>query len=168
MSAGLSLESSDLAGYASALRRYFRKRVPAAEVDDLVQEVFLSIQARRAESRIENLSGYLFTVAARVLLHYRMEAGKAGARLESIAEDHLMLATDPSPERLLASREELRRLVLALESLPPRTRDVFVLHRFEEMTYSAIAKRLHISVSAVEKQIMNALGLLKGQLEREP
>ena len=43
----------------------------------------------------------------------------------------------------------------------------FVLHRFEEMTYPAIAQCLHISVSAVEKQIMNALRLLRDELEKD-
>lgn len=167
MSTRAPLESDDLQSHASALRRYFRKRVPAGEVDDLVQEVFLSMQARRAQARIENMCGYLFTVAAHVLFHYRSEARKTGARLERIDEDTIVGATDPSPERLLSSREDLRRLVAALQMLPPRTRDVFVLHRFEEMTYSAIAKSLHISVSAVEKQIMNALRLLKAQLEMD-
>jgi len=154
--------------HASALRRYFRKRVPADAVDDLVQEVFVSVQARRAESPIENMCGYLFAVASHVLVRYRLETRRTRSRLESIDEDTLVATSDVSPERLVASRDDLKHLVAALQSLPPRTRDVFVLHRFEEMTYSAIAKCLHISVSAVEKQIMTALRLLKAHLELEP
>jgi RNA polymerase sigma factor (sigma-70 family) len=162
----LPFDSGELETHAAALRRYFRKRVPASDVDDLVQEVFLNLQSRQTQDPIDNVGGYLFAVAGHVLVRYRVQARKSDEQLQSIGED-LYASPDPSPERILASREELRRLVAALECLPLRTRDVFVLHRFEEMTYPAIARHLRISVSAVEKQIMNALRLLKAELEKE-
>jgi RNA polymerase sigma factor (sigma-70 family) len=162
------LGAVELQMYAAALRRYFRKRVPHAEVDDLVQEVFLNLQARRAEIPIQNLGGYLFAVAGHVLLHYRTQQRKTDSQFQGIDDDATLYASmDPSPERVVSSREELQRFVAALEYLPPRTRDVFVLHRFEEMTYPAIASCLHISVSAVEKQIMNALRMLRDELEKD-
>ena len=48
-------------------------------------------------------------------------------------------------------------LLAAMEDLPARTREAFVLHRFEEMQYAAIAGHMGISVSAVEKHIMRAI-----------
>ena len=42
-------------------------------------------------------------------------------------------------------------------ALPERTRDVFMLHRFEQMSYPEIARAFGISVSAVEKHIIKAL-----------
>ena len=45
-------------------------------------------------------------------------------------------------------------------ALPERTRDVFLLHRFEEMTYSDISQHFGISLSAVEKHMIKALRLL--------
>ncbi len=50
---------------------------------------------------------------------------------------------------------------LRYEDLPPRTRDAFLLNRFEGQTYSQIAKRLGVSVSMVEKHIAEALRQLK-------
>jgi RNA polymerase sigma-70 factor (ECF subfamily) len=61
-------------------------------------------------------------------------------------------------------REALQVVVSAIEGLPTRTRDVFVLHRFEEMTCSGIAEQLGMSISAVEKHIMKALRALHGRL----
>ena len=163
MAHALRLDSY-LQTHAAALRRYFRNRVPAAEVDDLVQEVFLNLLSRKAQTPIENMGGYLFAVAARVLLHYRLQTQRAV--VEKLREDNHYPPSDPSPERVLASRQELQRLAAALECMPQRTRDVFILHRFEESTYPDIARHLNISVSAVEKQMMNALRLLKGELEK--
>jgi RNA polymerase sigma-70 factor (ECF subfamily) len=44
-----------------------------------------------------------------------------------------------------------------LERLPDRVRAAFLLHRFEELSYSEIAKRLGVSVSSIEKYISQAL-----------
>jgi RNA polymerase sigma-70 factor (ECF subfamily) len=44
-----------------------------------------------------------------------------------------------------------------LERLPDRIRAAFLLHRFEELSYSEIAKRLGVSVSSIEKYISQAL-----------
>jgi RNA polymerase sigma factor (sigma-70 family) len=159
-------DATDLSTYAPALQRYFRKRAAAAEVDDLVQEVFLNMQARRSSAPIDNIEGYLFSVASHVLARHRLGAKKASLFSRSAGEDDPVPVEALSPERVVLSKESLNRVVAALDALPPRTRDVFLLHRFEELTYGAIGRRLGISVSAVEKHVMNALKLLKQQLEQ--
>lgn len=138
--------------YAPALRSYFRKRCNPADVDDLVQEVMLRMHSRRADSEIENIGGYIFTVAAHVLIARRQR--HATTEYSSDFADGVDMIT---PERIVLGRREVDRIVQAIQSLPPRTRDIFVAHRFEEMTYAAIARQFGISVSAVEKHIMNAL-----------
>jgi RNA polymerase sigma-70 factor (ECF subfamily) len=65
-----------------------------------------------------------------------------------------------SPERILIGAEALDRIMAVLQALPPRTSEAFILHRFEEMTYDAIARRMGISRSGVEKLIMRALDRL--------
>jgi RNA polymerase sigma-70 factor (ECF subfamily) len=64
-------------------------------------------------------------------------------------------------------REALERVVEAIAGLPPRTREVFVLHRFEEITGARIAEQLGISESAVEKHIMKALKALHRRLSAD-
>ena len=76
------------------------------------------------------------------------------------------LPEESSPERILLGRERLTKATEIMHGMPPRTREVFLLHRFEEMTYPAIAHALGISVSAVEKHIMIALKLLVADLGR--
>jgi RNA polymerase sigma-70 factor (ECF subfamily) len=148
--------------YEALLKRYFRKRVSAAEADDLVQDVFLAMQARRGEAPIENVQGYLFTIAARLL-------SKRRSRLTALALDDIgAVADDFSPERLLISHQEFVLTIAAIRNLPPRARDAFVLHRFEDMTYAAIARKLGISVSAVGKLIARALAQITRELEAGP
>ena len=53
----------------------------------------------------------------------------------------------------------------AIDSLPPRQREVFLLHRMEEMNYLQIARRAGISIKAVEKHMRQAMKHLAGSLD---
>ena len=66
----------------------------------------------------------------------------------------------PSAEEALASRRELDQVMAAVERLPPRTREVFRLHKLAGASYAETASRLGVSVSAVEKHMMRALAAL--------
>lgn len=143
--------------YGPALRRYFQRKVGANDADDLVQEVFLSLQARGAEAgAIGNIEGYLFRSAANVVARrYQRQTWNWGEHreLDELESFHDEL----SPERVLMDKEALERVLEAMRALPPRCSEAFLLHRFEEMTYSAIAVRMKISTKAVEHLIQRAL-----------
>jgi RNA polymerase sigma factor (sigma-70 family) len=143
--------------YGPALRRYFLKKVGPNEADDLVQEVFLSLQVRgSAGGDIDNIEGYLFRTAANAIVrrHQRQKWDWAGhGQLDDLDD----LSDDVSPERVLLGKEELDRVLAAMRGLPPRCAQAFVLHRFEELTYSTIAVRMGVSNSAVERLIQRAL-----------
>lgn len=139
-----------------ALHRYFTKRVPIGEVEDLVQEVLTNLHGRQKSAQIENVQGYLFTIASNVLA--RRHHKNAQMPYDDGETPDLIDAF--SPERILIGQQSLTAALDIIRMLPPRTRQVFVLHRFEEMTYVRIATHLGISTSAVEKHIMLALKAL--------
>ena len=145
------------AQYGPALRRYFLKKVGANDADDLVQDVFLSLQVRGASGgEIDNIEGYLFRMAANALVrrHQRQTWNWAEHDLLEELDD---LSDDVSPERVLLGKEQLANVLAAMRSLPPRCSEAFFLHRFEELTYSAIAVRMRISTKAVERLIRRSL-----------
>ncbi len=147
--------------YGPALRRYFQKKVSAAEAEELVQDVFMAMHARSAAEPIDNVQGYLFRIAAN-LLSRRHEPPRADlAEADELADGF-------SPERIIIGRQEAARVVAAIANLPPRTREAFALHRFEDMTYEAIARRLGISVSAVGKLVARALAHVAIETRRAP
>lgn len=149
----------DAARLEPALRRYFRRRAAAHEIDDLVQEVFTSLQSRRSTEAIEDIDRFVFIVASNVLMRrYRKERQWAQG-VNAAADD----PDEPiSPERVLLGREQLQAAMAIIQGLPPRTRQIFILHRFEDMTYPRIATSLGISKSAVEKHMIRALRALHG------
>ena len=150
--------------YGPALRRYFEKRVTPAEAEDLVQDVFLSMQVRGGADGIDNVKGYLFRVAANVLARRRYSYPSLGRPLAPLDER----IEELSPERVLLGKEALDRLLGALEGLPPRAREALLLHRFEESTYASVARRMGITVSAVERLITRALRQVAANLEARP
>lgn len=157
----------DVARYRPILLSFFRKRAHPADVEDLVQDVFVSIHARQSEEPIDNIEGYLFAVAMSALVR-RGQRDKA-RRFHANYEDDAETQAKPdgfSPERIALGRERLAAAVKIMTTLPPRTQEIFMLHRFEEMTYPAIAASFGISVSAVEKHIMLALKVLVADLGR--
>ena len=148
-----------------AVRGFFMRRVPAGEVEDLTQEVVARMLGRRDGEAIENLEGYVFRVAANVLTERgRRNVSRRVAAHVELTDDHLCVE-ESSPERIVSEREVLGRMVVMIKDLPPRTQSAFVLHRFEDMTYEAIAGHMGISVSAVEKHIMRALRQLTEQVK---
>lgn len=141
--------------YGPALRRYFARRASAADVDDLVQDVFLMMQSRGATSEIENVEGYLFRTAANVLGQRRRRTTWPWGRQEDI-DDASGPADELSPERILIGKEEIDALAAALEDLPPRSALAFMLFRLERMSQDDIARRMGISARAVRALVMRA------------
>lgn len=159
-----------LAGQSEPVRRwltgFFRRRMGCdADIEDMVQDVFARIVARAGDTPIQNLNAYVTRTASSVL------ADTGRRRLSHRSGDHVSF--DPEhhggeeidPERVLSGREELNAATEALLSLPERTRTVFVLRRLEGYRYSEIARHLGISVSAVEKHMVKAIGHLGETLE---
>ena len=156
-----------MAEYGPALRRYFGRSVGAGEAEDLVQEVFLAMQVRGQHETVENASGYLFRIAANLLAKRRQREPwhwDRHAGLEGVYEPR----EEISPERTLIAKQTAAGVLEALKALPPRTAEAFLLHRFEEMTYAAIAAHMGVSVKAVEALIARAMKRVGATLEARP
>ncbi|AJA08916.1 hypothetical protein SKP52_10045 [Sphingopyxis fribergensis] len=59
----------------------------------------------------------------------------------------------------------IARAEAAIAALPELTREVFFMHRFEELSYERIARRLDIDVKEVEGHIAATLIALRGALK---
>lgn len=142
----------------ASLIRYFRSRVRnPSEIEDLVQEVFIRIAARRDGTVVDHLDRYVFRTASSVLADRarRQQARRAGQYVEFDPERHSESELDA--HRTLSGREELGAVTACLLDMPERTRNIFILHRLEGKMYREIAAQLGISVSAVEKHMARAV-----------
>lgn len=152
--------------YRPAIAAYFRRRIAStSEVDDLTQDVMMALARRGKTTEIANLEGYIFQIAANLLKdrnrHHQRRPLLYGEQYEDAVA---LLADELSPERIVTSRESYSALVALLQEMPERMRTIFILNRFEDMTGREIAQRLNLSVSAVEKNMMRALAMVRDRL----
>jgi RNA polymerase sigma-70 factor (family 1) len=145
--------------YSSRLYRfaytYLRDRAASEEI---VQDCFLKIWERRATLRDDvSLKGYLFTIAHNAILNQIRQQHRHQQY------EHGIRQTDPSEAVPGNAVEyaELEQLYLdALDKLPPKRRQVFVMSRQQGLSYAEIARELNLSVKTVETQIAQALKFL--------
>lgn len=156
------------ARFARPLRSFFRKRAyNEQEADDLVQEVFCRLAAREQPAAMDNAEAYIFQIAANLLRDRARRYATRAATDRALEAGGANSVEEISPERVLLGKQRLAIMERVLGELPERTRVVFLLHRFEELKYAEIATRLDISVSSVEKHMMEAMRRIKARFERD-
>lgn len=74
------------------------------------------------------------------------------------------MLSQSNPNSLMLQAEIQEHIRQAIDQLPPRLRETFVLRFEQEMSYSEIAKKLSISNSNVRKRIQQAREALQRQL----
>lgn len=148
------------------LERFFRRRVGSSETAaELTQEAFLRLLRAEPAAALRDPKAYLFRTANNLVIDHYRSAGSA--RVADSAESELSLLPDPqpSPERVLLSREELEILRQAIDDLPPRGREVFLLHKFDGLSYAQIAERLGIAKNTVVVHMVRSLAHCKKRLD---
>ena len=133
---------------------YLKSRV---EAEEIVQDCFLKIWEKRQQLREDvPLKGYLFTTAHHAILN-QIRRSQHHMRFQThIATLNPDVATND------AEYSEIESLYQsALEKLPPKRRQIFILSRQQGLSYPQIAKELNLSVKTVEGQIMHALKFLR-------
>jgi RNA polymerase sigma-70 factor (ECF subfamily) len=138
------------------LKRLTRLTRNVDTAEDCLQSAFLRLEEFRRTGAVENEVGFLAHAATNIAIdeaRRRKTRAEVGDGLELL---RYVRDAQPLQDEVLLARERLSRAGEALERLPERTRDVFLMHRFARLKYRDIAARLGISVSAVEKHIAKA------------
>ena len=80
-------------------------------------------------------------------------------------EDGLVYPSD-SPESVVLRGELVRIIQCAIEDLPPKLREPFLLHFIEEKSYQEIAQKLNIAYDNLRKRIAQAQKILQKRLTK--
>jgi RNA polymerase sigma-70 factor (ECF subfamily) len=156
--AGLSVTAL-VRQHHKALMSLLRRRLGGGSEDaaDIAQEAY--IRMLQYEGSRELLSP--FSMLVRVALNVandRCRADRARFVRGKVDLDDIELVSDTAPpEAQLSAQQELETLRTAIAELSARCREVFLLSRVNNLTYTQIAERCGISVKMVEKHISNAL-----------
>lgn len=179
MAIGSEMSDSGLRGHFAAARprllRFLTARLGnAADAEDILQDMWLKLD-RLQSGPVASPDAYLHKMALNLANDLVRQRSRSHARdaawLDASSGDDLSGESDPapSPERLVAGRQELLRLSAAVAALPDRAREVFQRHRLNGESHSDVAAAMGISKSAVEKHMATAMRhLLIAMDEGEP
>lgn len=142
------------------LRPYVARHVQRDDIEDVLQETMLRLHQRQSDLSVENESAYAFQTVRSVLADRWRRATVRRRDSHTILDEVHHPVDMITPEQVMSGRETMERFVQALEEMPSRTRDIFVLHRFDDMSYTQIADHVGISLSAVGKHMVKALRFL--------
>ena len=143
--------------HAARLLRFFSRRAGTSEAPDLVHEAFVRMAGNHPgfAREIDSPGAYLTRIATNLLRDRAKMAVRRSAAFHSSYDDEEHSGVDP--HQLLDHREKLAKLDAGVQRLNRRTRQIFLLHRVEGLTYAQIAEEMGMSVKGVKKQMMKAL-----------
>jgi len=125
--------------------------------EEIVNDVFLSIWKKRdGLAAIDNFEVYLYISAKNHCLNYlRAHRRQQAIDIDDISDEALQFQADP--ESLLIRTETMKRVVAAIDQLPPRCKLIFKLIKEDGLKYKDVAILLDLSVKTVEAQLAIAI-----------
>ncbi len=144
-------------------RFLYHKFGAGIEANDVVQEAFVALWNNCHKVSPEKAKSYLLTVVTNKTLK---EFRKDKVRLKYVTSRGSG-GISRSPEEEMEEKEFHDQLIKALEELPERQRQAFLLNRMDNMTHRQIAEELNISQKAVEKRIYKAAASLLKKLGKK-
>ncbi|QMU28001.1 RNA polymerase sigma-70 factor [Adhaeribacter radiodurans] len=148
--------------YAGLCRSLYRTLRDANFAEDIVQEVFLKVWEMRESLKMdEAIQSYLYRSCYNTALNF-LKTQKAKTDIDTLAD---IMPGSETAEKQVTLLETEAQVLLAIDALPPKTKLVFSMSRFEELSYKEIAERLDISLKSVEKHMGIALQRLRENLK---
>ena len=150
------------------IRSWLRNRasVPPGDIDDLAQEVFLRLLRYSDDVAVDNPQGYLFRIAANVANEWRERSRVRKPHDDSWLEE-LQIDAGEEPENAFAKTRTNEYVQAAVDRLPPRQREVLLLHVNEGLTYKQIAQQKGLTYRIVLRDLTRAYSTLRMQLRLE-
>ena len=142
----------------TALRRFLARMLRGeAAAADVAQDTWLRLVRRAPRRAVDDPKAYLFQVAANTARDHMARERTRAAVVDDGSSPETLASPAPDSEAAALARERLRLLAEAVDELPPRCRQIFLMSRLDGLANGEIAARLGISRNAVEKHVIRAL-----------
>lgn len=134
-----------------------------AQAEDIVQEVFINFWNNREQLLITtSLKSYLYKSCQYKYIDTYRKKKKISEELEEYRHTKLM-ELEEKEESL--DTDKLEILNNAINNLPPRCKEIFLLSKFGGLKYKEIATHLGVSKKTVENQIGRAYSILRAEID---
>lgn len=161
--------AGDRRAFQELLDRYWLRMVLYAQsmllsrdvAEDVVQSVFVRLwEVSRTGTPVGTVSGYLYRATRNAALNEMRDT-----RLRSLREGEASSdAHHPVPASVVEGLHVRQEVGRAIEALPERRREIFVLSRFHGFSHRQIAEAMGISPQTVSNQMSSALDQLRDSL----
>ena len=133
------------------------------EADDLVQEAWIRLACYESDQTVAKPEAFLMRTALNLSIDtHRMRINHGE---EVLLDEVVLIDAAPTAEAVVLARERIARLGVCLARLSEKTRDIFLAHRIDGMSYQQIAQHHHLSISTVEKHVAKATMQVTGWME---
>lgn len=165
-----SSRAGDSGAFSSLFKKYYQPLVRFTArflthnhlAEQIVQNVFVDLWVKREQLEIHtSFKSYLYRMTRnQALNHLKKEARTVS--LENVLD--IPEKAEKNPENILVEKEFHLTVHKAIEKLPSKCRQVYVMRRYDQLTSEEIAGILNISVNTVKTQMKRALKSLIEQL----
>lgn len=130
--------------------------------ENIVQDTFLYVwENRNTIDLSKNFKTYLFTITRNKSLNIQ----KSHFQSKRSAEDQLLsIENQEKVDVTYENGEAVKKVMDSIEKLPEKSKEIFKMSRFDNLTYNEISEILGISVKTVETQMSRTLKKLKNLL----
>jgi RNA polymerase sigma-70 factor (ECF subfamily) len=151
--------------HAPRLRRRLHARLGPDDANEIVQDAFARLLGASPLGRLREPGAFLNRIVRNLLID---RSRRLATRSPHLPLDYdVEIAVPPDQGDAIEVEQMRQRYREVVASLPDRMREVFVLHRVEELSYKEIAARLNISVRTVEWHIAEAIVRIGKGLDSE-
>jgi RNA polymerase sigma factor (sigma-70 family) len=155
---------NDIKAVFSRVRAALRRRGASPhDADDWAQEAWLRASQHLQDMAVPNPEAYLTRTAINIGIDAHRSRSAHGEEL--VLDELFVEDVAPGVEAQLLGKERMDRMWQCLESMPVRTREIFLAHRVGGRTYADIGREFGISATVVGKHVIRATKLLAGWME---
>ena len=159
--------------YFPKLVRFAREYVISTEdAENIVQDIFMYLwEHRDMLDSLTNTNAFLFTLTKNRCIDFYRQKTRIDSQKESLdnlQDRELKLKIEALmqfDENIFTEKEVEDLLTRAIEHLPEKCRQVFILSRMNGLKHEEIAGQLNISVHTVQNHIVTAIRKLKVELK---
>lgn len=141
------------------LVRYLTSRLKSHdEAVEVAQEAYVRLLRLDDKSTIGFLRAFLFRTATNIAIDRVRRRGLAQAYVDEAGPaQQVNEMFGFTPERSLAAKQSLEKVLDCVGALPPKCRHAFIEYKFKHRSYDAIAEEMGLTSSMVRKYVLRAL-----------
>lgn len=142
------------------LRRYIRSE---SVIEDIIQQVFYKVWQNREQIEPRGtLKAYLYSAVRNQAFKHLDKENRNGGPTQELTENCAVSSKNPENKVMLQELHEAYQA--AVDQLPDKRKNIFLMHRQDNLTYKEIADVLNISIRTVETQMRRSLKFLATRL----